>query len=134
LIVPGDPDNLATQEFEKVFGSCEFALLLADVDDPYAPAVLARVDAIERALAKIPPVTPSSALSVFRRTQTRFDAAAEDAAAFRRFATGTDLLRHQGLVGDGRASLDCCRDAAHDDHSEAQGRAWFGVSVPGRAV
>ena len=100
MIVPGDPDYIATQEFEKVFGSGEFALLLVEAGDPYAPAVLARMDAIERELAKIPRVTPSSALSVFRRTQARFDATAEDAAAFRRFATGTNLLRHQGLVGD----------------------------------
>jgi hypothetical protein len=51
LIVPGDPDHIATQEFEQVFGSGEFALLLAEADDPYAPAVLARVDGIARALA-----------------------------------------------------------------------------------
>ena len=101
LIVAGDPDYIATQEFEKVFGSGEFAMLLAEADDPFAPAVLARVDAIERAIAKVPRVTPNSALSIFRRTQARFDATAEDAAAFRRFATGTDLLRRQGLVGDG---------------------------------
>jgi hypothetical protein len=50
LIVPGDPDHIARQEFEQVFGSGEFALLLAEADDPYAPAVLARVDGIERAL------------------------------------------------------------------------------------
>ena len=50
LIVPGDPDHIATQEFEQVFGSGEFALLLAEADDPYAPAVLERVDGIERAL------------------------------------------------------------------------------------
>jgi hypothetical protein len=41
LIVPGDPDYLATQEFESSSG--EFALL-AEADGPYAPAVLARVD------------------------------------------------------------------------------------------
>jgi predicted RND superfamily exporter protein len=51
LIVPGDPDHIATQEFEQVFGLGEFALLLAEADDPYAPAVLARVDGIERTLA-----------------------------------------------------------------------------------
>jgi hypothetical protein len=101
LIVPGDPDYVATQEFQKIFGSGEFALLLAEAADPFAPPVLARVDAIERALAAIPRVTPSSALSVFRRTRARFDATPEDAAAFRRFATGTDLLRRQGLVGEG---------------------------------
>jgi hypothetical protein len=101
LIVPGDPAAIATREFEKVFGSGEFAVLLAEADDPYAPAVIGRVDAIERAIAAIPRVTPNSALSVFLRTRARFDATPEDADAFRRFATGTDLLRRQGLVGDG---------------------------------
>ena len=100
LMIEGDPDYVATREFEKVFGAGEFAMLLAEADDPFAPAVLARVDAIERAIAQIPRVVPNSALSVFRRTQARFDATPEDAAAFRRFATGTDLLRRQGLVGD----------------------------------
>jgi predicted RND superfamily exporter protein len=60
LIVQGDPDYIATQEFEKVFGSGEFAMLLAEADDPFAPPVLARVDAIERAGAKIPRVTRAS--------------------------------------------------------------------------
>jgi len=101
LIVEGDPDYVATQQFEKIFGSGEFAILLAEADDPFAPEVLARVDAIERALATIPRVIPNSALSLFRRTQAGFDATAEDAAAFRRLVTGTDLLRRQGLVGEG---------------------------------
>jgi predicted RND superfamily exporter protein len=101
LIVPGDPDVVATREFEKVFGSGEFALLLVQADDPYAPEVLARVDAMERAIAKIPDVTASSALSIYGRAHPGFQATPEDAAAFRSFATGTDLLRRQGLVGKG---------------------------------
>ena len=47
LIVPSDPDFIATRDFQQVFGAGEFSLLLAEVDDPFAPAVLARVDAIE---------------------------------------------------------------------------------------
>ena len=100
LIVPSDPDYLATRAFEKVFGSGEFAILLAEADDPFAPAVVARVDAIERALERIPGVEPNSAISIFRKTRARFEGSAEDAAAFRSFATGTDLLRRQGLFGD----------------------------------
>ncbi|HEY7922227.1 MAG TPA: MMPL family transporter [Myxococcota bacterium] len=99
LIVPSDPDYIATRAFQDVFGAGEFSLLLAEVDDPWAPEVLARVDAIERALQAIPHVSPNSALSIFRRTQAEFDASPEDAEAFRRFVTGTDLLRQQGLVG-----------------------------------
>jgi predicted RND superfamily exporter protein len=101
LIVPTDPDFLATREFQKVFGAGEFALLLAEAEDPYSPAVLARVDAIERALQKVPNVETNSAISIFRRTRAQFDATPEEAGAFREFVNGTGLLRRQGLVGDG---------------------------------
>ncbi len=100
LIVATDPDYLATREFQQVFGGGEYALLLAEADDPFAPAVLDRIDRIEQALRGIPRVEPNSALSAFRRTTARFEATPEQARAFRAFATGTDLLRRQGLVGD----------------------------------
>ncbi len=99
LIVPSDPDFIATRSFQQVFGAGEFSLLLAEVEDPFAPEVLARVDAIEVALKAVPKVSPNSALSIFRRTQAKFEATPEDAEAFRRFAAGTDLLRRQGLIG-----------------------------------
>ncbi len=98
LIVPSDPDFIATRSFQQVFGAGEFSLLLAEVDDPFAPEVLARVDAIEVALKAIPKVSPNSALSIFRRSQAEFEPTG-DAEAFRRFVNGTDLLRRQGLVG-----------------------------------
>src|SRR5262249_7646511 len=82
----------------QVFGQGEFALLLVEAADPFAPAVLQRIDVLERALAQIPRVQPNSALSIFRRTRPRFESTPEHAAAFRAFATGTDLLRRQGLV------------------------------------
>src|SRR5262245_31370396 len=100
LIVPSDPDYLATGAFQQVFGQAEFALLLVEAADPFAPAVLERIDFLERALAQIPRVQPNSALSIFRRTRPKFDSTPEDAAAFRAFTTGTDLLRRQGLVAD----------------------------------
>jgi predicted RND superfamily exporter protein len=99
LIVPSDPDYIATRDFQDVFGAGEFSLLLAEMDDPFAPDVLARVDAVERALQRIPHVVPNSAISIFRRTQAELTASPEDAEAFRRFVTGTDLLSRQGLVG-----------------------------------
>ena len=99
LIVPSDPDFVATRAFEEVFGESEFALLLAETEDPFAPEVLARVDAIERALQRVPHVAPNSALSIFRRTRAQFEATPETAEDFRRFVDGTDLLRRQGLVG-----------------------------------
>jgi len=100
LIVPSDPDFVATRAFEEVFGAGEFALLLAETDTPFAPEVVARVDAIEQALAGIQGVGANSALSIFRRTQAHFEPTAETAQAFERFVAGTDLLRRQGLVGE----------------------------------
>jgi len=100
LIVVTDPDYIATREFEKVFGAGEFALLLAEADDPLSPAVIARVDAIERALASVPRVRAHSALSVFRRARAGFEPTPAQAEAFRHFVTRTDLLRRQGLVGE----------------------------------
>lgn len=100
LIVADDPDNVATREFEEVFGSGEYAVLLAEAEDPLSCGAIARVDAIERAIADIPNTTANSALSIFRRAKAGFDATAEQCVAFRKFVSGTDLLRKQGLVGD----------------------------------
>src|SRR5205823_6294649 len=73
LIVPEDPDYVATRSFQQVFGAGEFALLLAEADDPLSPAVVARFDRIERRLAGVPHVQANSALSVFRRAHAGFD-------------------------------------------------------------
>jgi uncharacterized protein len=112
LIVPSDPDYLATRAFQQVFGQGEFALLLVEAADPFAPAVLERIDRLEHALAQIPRVQPNSALSIFRRSRPSFDATPEDAAAFRAFATSTDLLRRQGLVADDYLALALALDFA----------------------
>ncbi len=100
LIVATDPDFVATRDFEQVFGEGEFALLLAEADDPLAPAAVTRVDEIERALAGIPHVAVNSTLSIFRKAKAGFEPTPENLAAFRAFVTGTDLFRKQGLVGD----------------------------------
>jgi len=100
LIIATDPDFVATREFEQVFGEGEFALLLAEADEPLAPAVVTRVDEIERALAGIPHVAVNSALSIFRKAKAGFEPTPENLTAFRAFVTGTDLFRKQGLVGD----------------------------------
>src|SRR3990172_4069296 len=65
LITASDPDYIATRDFEKVFGAGEFALLLVEADDPLSPAVIERVDRLERALRMVPHVSANSALSVF---------------------------------------------------------------------
>lgn len=100
LVVPTDAEALANQDFARVFGAGEYAVLIAEADDPFAPEVLARFDRLERALAARPGIAPSSALSIFRRARAGFEATPEQAEAFRRFVGGTSMLRDQGLAGD----------------------------------
>lgn len=100
LIVPTDPDYLATRAFQKVFPEGQVVMLLLEADDPWAPEVLSQVMALEERLGRIPGVHPVSGLDVFRRVRPGFTPDAASAAAYREFATGTDILRRQGLVGD----------------------------------
>jgi len=100
LIVPTDPDFVNTKAFQKVFGAGEYAVLLAEADDPFAPAVLERVGRIEQAIAVIPRVSVNSSLSVYRRAKAGFTTSPAEVAAFKRFVTGTPTFRKQGLIGD----------------------------------
>ncbi len=100
LIVPSDPDFVATRAFQKVFPEGQVVLLLLESDDPWSPEVLRQAVALEERLGKVPGVHPVSALDIYRRVQPGFQPDAASAAAFKKFATGTDILRRQGLVGD----------------------------------
>jgi predicted RND superfamily exporter protein len=99
LIVPSDPDFVATRAFQKVFPEGQVVLLLVEADDPWSPDVLRQVMSLEERLKAVPGVVPISALDVFRRVSPGFQPDAASAEAYRRFATGTDILRRQGLVG-----------------------------------
>src|SRR5437867_3293676 len=100
LIVESDPDSVAAKKFEKVFGSGEYVVLLAEAVDPFAPTVLERIGEIEQRLKSVSRVDANSALSVYRRARAGFTATPESALEFKKFATGTDLFRKQGLVGE----------------------------------
>ncbi|MGA8892211.1 MAG: MMPL family transporter [Anaeromyxobacteraceae bacterium] len=100
LIVPTDPDFVATRAFQKVFPEGQVVMLLLESDDPWSPQVLGEVAALEERLGKIPGVHPVSGLDVFRRVRPGFQPDAASAEAYKAFATGTDILRRQGLVGD----------------------------------
>ena len=115
IIVPTDPDFVATKEFQKVFGTGEYAVLLAEADDPFAPAVLDRVDKIERGLSAIPRVTANSALSLYRRAKAGFSPTPEQAQAFQKFVSGTTLLKKQGLVGDHFLAISVVLDVKSND-------------------
>ncbi len=100
IIVPSDPDFLATQRFQQVFGRAEFAVLLLESKDPLDAAVVAKQDALERALVQIPHLSISSVLTSYREAYGGFEPTPEGTAKFQKFARGTDLFRKQGLIGD----------------------------------
>lgn len=101
LIVEGDEDYQQTRAFQKIFPEGQYVVLLAEAGDPFAPEVLRRVEALEEVLRSIPKVKPLSALTIYRQLHPTFSATAEEAVAFKAFATGTTLFQKQGLVGDG---------------------------------
>src|SRR6266542_121469 len=101
LLVPSDPDYVATRSFQRVFPEGQVVLLLLEADDPFAPATLDEVVRLEEALRAVGGVATVSALDVYRRAHPAFATDAAGAAAFRSFVARVDLFRRQGLVGDG---------------------------------
>ena len=99
LIVKSDPLFIANRDFEAVFGHGEFVLLVLETDDPFSPEFLKRVDATEQALDKLPKSAAHSLISIWRGAKGGFDPVAQ-ASDFKKFATGTNLFRKQGLVSD----------------------------------
>jgi uncharacterized protein len=101
LIVPGDPTSQATEEFEKVFPEGEQALLMLESPDPLSLGNLRSAADLERQLAKIPHVEPHSLLTLFSRGNSGSgDITGSQAEQIKKFATGTQLFRRAGLLGD----------------------------------
>ncbi len=119
IIVPTDEDFVNTKEFQKVFGTGEYAVLLAECEDPFAPDVLARVDRIEQGIAAVPRVSVNSALSVYRQAKAGFSSSPEGAAAFKKFVTGTQLFRKQGLIGDHFLAISVILDVQRNEDRNA---------------
>jgi predicted RND superfamily exporter protein len=111
LVVPSDPDYVATRAFERIFPERPIVILLLEAADPWRPEVLREVEALEGSLRAIPGVTPVSALDVYRRTHPGFAPTPAGAAALGAFATGTPFFRRQGLVGEGFLGLVLALDA-----------------------
>jgi predicted RND superfamily exporter protein len=105
LVIPSDPDYAATRAFQALFPEGQLVMLLLEADDPWRPEALRAADAVARAVREVPGVTVYSALDVYRRARPGFAPDEGSAAAFRAFATGADLFRRQGLVGDGFLGL-----------------------------
>ncbi len=100
LIVPDDPDYVATRAFQAIFPEGQIVLLLVDFDDPFAAESLEQFDALEQRLRGLPKIVPFSILDAHRRAHPGVRLDAEAAARVRRFATGTTFFQKQGLVGD----------------------------------
>ncbi len=100
LIIKSDPDYQAAHAFQDVFGAAEYVVLLAEADDPFAPAVLQRIAELEVALGQLPSVSVNSALSIYRRAKAGFEPTPAGAADFKRFVHGTGLFQRQGLIGE----------------------------------
>jgi predicted RND superfamily exporter protein len=117
LVVPGDPDYVATRAFQRIFPEAPVVVLLLEAADPWRPEVLDEVARLEAALREAPGVQPVSILDVHARAR---GGRTGDPSALRAFATGSDFFRRQGLVGDGflgvvvafEAATPAARDAA----------------------
>lgn len=115
LVVRSDPTYAANKRFEAAFGHGEYVLVLVEANDPFAPDVLERFDRMELAVGKVKHVTANSALSVFKRVKGGFDGTPEAAARFKRFVTGTDLFKKQGLVAPHMLALPLFLDVQSTD-------------------
>jgi predicted RND superfamily exporter protein len=90
----------ATAEFERLFPEGEQALLMLEATDPLSLESLKSADELERALAKLPHVEAHSLIALYRHSKPGNDIDADEAVRIRTFATGTQLFRRAGLLGD----------------------------------
>ncbi len=110
LVVETDPDVVVTRAFQQVFPEADQVVLFFEPAQPFSPAAVEELAAVEDAVGKAPGVSAFSALSIFRRNTP--DVAAEGfAEKYRAFALGTDLFQKQGLVGERLASIAVSYDA-----------------------
>lgn len=100
LIVPNNPIQRATLDFERVFPEGDQALLMLEAPDPLSLDIVRAADSLEHQLTKIPHVEAHTLITLFRRGNQAGDLTASQIEQLRRFATGTDLFRRAGLVGD----------------------------------
>ncbi len=114
LVVPSDPDFVATREFQRIFPERPTVMLLLEADEPFRPRALAQVAAVEDALRALPGTTPVSILDAYARARPGTSPTADPAAAeaLRRFASGTGFFARQGLVGDRFLGVAVTFDAA----------------------
>jgi predicted RND superfamily exporter protein len=100
LIVPGDRVARATADFDRLFPEGEQALLMLESPDPFSLESLRAADRVEHELAGIPQVEAHSLIDLYRHGGSATEIAPDEAGRLRTFATGTNLFRRAGLLGD----------------------------------
>jgi uncharacterized protein len=100
LIVPDDPVAKATLEFEKIYVAGDQALLMLEAPDPLSPEILRAADHLEQQLARIPHVEAHSLLTLYRHGPATSALTDTQVAQVKTFATGTQLFRRAGLLGN----------------------------------
>jgi len=123
LIVPDDPVAKATLEFEKIYVEGDQALLMLEAPDPLSPGILRAADHLEQQLARIPYVEAHSLLTLYRHGPATSELTDSQIEQIHKFATGTQLFRRAGLLGDHylgmglelRAATPAARDKALAD-------------------
>jgi predicted RND superfamily exporter protein len=139
LVVPSDPDYVATRAFQRIFPEGQVVLLLLEMGDPWSPAALAGAEELAAAARQVAGVTVYSALDVYRKAQPGFTPTPEGIAGLRRFLEAAQLFRRQGLVGDHHWALavafPSAGAAARDATLDALDRAVAGLAPrPGQQV
>jgi predicted RND superfamily exporter protein len=114
LIVPSDPDYIATREFQKIFPEPQLALLVFEADDPWSPASIGRINRAAKLVAAVPHVGVFSPLDALRRVRPN-----ADPQVLHELATGTDFFRRQGLIGDHFMTLIANLDVASPQDRDA---------------
>ncbi len=121
MVVAGNPDVLATREFQRLFPEQPMVILIARTPEPFSAAAIAGLAALHKELGSVPKVVPYSVLTVWERLHPGAAGKPEeahDSAAFRRFVEGTGFFRAQGLVGNDFwgvvAALDVAGSAERD--------------------
>lgn len=100
MVVASNPDVVASREFQRLFPEKPLAILVLRTTDPFSAAAVAGLAGLEQRLAKVPQVVPYSALTVWERLHPGATGREQAPADLRRFVTGTDFFRAQGLIGD----------------------------------
>jgi predicted RND superfamily exporter protein len=95
LIIPTDPDVVATRTFQAIFPESEMVLLVFESDDPWSPASLTHLSRAKTALAGVPHVATFSVLDALARARP-----GAPPEVLHQLAAGTKFFRAQGLLGE----------------------------------